>query len=641
MINKIDFLSPPITLFHLERRTHTSKFGGCLVLLMVSLILMYAIFLFYNLIFHKKITSIFYKKFEYEAGYYSFNSSSIFHFIQIYSLEDGGYFDKYDSKYIRAYTTYVNSNFSYEHLDLYDHWVFDSCRNIDNKNLEYYLFQNIENFTNGVCIRHYYNSTEKKYYSLGEKGFFWPYLEHGISQRNNIYLTTILQTCSNESIINKILGECPPQKEIDNYINKYFAIYLYFTDVQVDPTNYTKPIQNYLQVITTGIGTPQNFIENYIFFSPLRIKTKLGSFFSKTNDINSFLFDYSRKSSVSNINEEFYIIAKYYHLMQNNVQIYERRYNNIFDIFSEIGGVVQFIFYFFYWINFGYNKFIIAYDTNALFFAIKDDEANNKDKDSDIKNIKSKKINIKGNDNIIYNIKNNIINISKFNKKDINNNSEFLKSEKNENNKLYENSVDNNLGEKENFESFTKNNKNNYLNPIHINKNIDLYKIVQKKNNKHNDNNFSNIALKDNDNNNFAIMNKFRNNSFDYDKEAKLKKEKEKEKDKGEKISNRNYINSICVSKRSIIKIIHKKQSTSEICNENNKIKRYFSFLDFLKSFFFKQDKGSHHFLTLFREHLLSEEHLLKSHINIVLLEKKYKIFNEESTNIYECYKEL
>ena len=162
MINKIDFLSPPITLFHLERRTHTSKFGAFLVVLLLLISMSYTIFILYNLINHKDITYIFYKKFDFEASYYSFNSSSAFHFIQIFSAEQDGYFDKYESKYIRAYTTYANTNFTYGNLDLYDHWVFDTCRkNIDDKDLEPYLLENIENFTNGVCIRYYYNSTEK------------------------------------------------------------------------------------------------------------------------------------------------------------------------------------------------------------------------------------------------------------------------------------------------------------------------------------------------------------------------------------------------------------------------------------------------------------------------------------------------
>ena len=396
-INKIDFLSPPITLFHLEKRTHTSKISGFLVILMITIISLYIGYLLYDLVTHRKLTSIFHKKFEYEAGYYSFNSSSIFHFIQIFSPEDGGYFDKFDTKYIRAYTTYVRSNFSYGNLDLYDHWVFDSCReNIDNKNVESYLFKNVENFTNGVCIRHYYNSSERKYYSLEDKGFQWPHLEHGIAQRSNIYLTTLVQKCSNDSIINNLFGPCPPQKDIDNYLSKYFGVYLYFTDTQVDPTNYTKPTQKYLQVISTGIGTPQSFVESYIHFSPLIIRTRIGSLFETKADINSFYFDFNRKGSANN-NEKYFTITKYYHLMQNNVQIYERKYNNIFDVFSEIGGVIQFIFYVFYWTNYAYNKYIIAYDTNALFFSIRDKHSFSRQNTIHLKKNDIKLLNLKSN----------------------------------------------------------------------------------------------------------------------------------------------------------------------------------------------------------------------------------------------------
>ena len=211
------------------------------------------------------------------------------------------------------------------------------------------------------------------YYPLYDEGFSWPHLEHGIAQRNNIYLTTIIQKCSNYSVINSLFGQCSSQKEIDEYLNKYFGIYLYFTDIQVDPTNYTNPLQKYLKVINTEIGTPQTFAENYIHFSPAVIRTQIGSLFGKTNIINSFYFDVNRKEK-GNINEKYYIIAKYYHLMQNNVQIYERKYNNIFDIFPKIGGAVQFIIYVFYWLNYVYNKYIIVYDTSSLIFSIRDNQ---------------------------------------------------------------------------------------------------------------------------------------------------------------------------------------------------------------------------------------------------------------------------
>ena len=171
-------------------------------------------------------------------------------------------------------------------------------------------------------------------------------------------------------------------KTLDDYTTKIVAIFLYLVDNQVDPTNYKNPVQKYLQVISSGIGNSNNFVESYIHFSPVRVRTNLGSLFGKTDELNSFYFDFNRKGSANNIGEKYYTITRYYHLMQNNVQIYERKYNNIFDIFSEIGGVVQFIFYLFYWLNFIYNKYIIAYNTNSLFFTIRDSKLTGIEKSS-------------------------------------------------------------------------------------------------------------------------------------------------------------------------------------------------------------------------------------------------------------------
>ena len=39
--------------------------------------------------------------------------------------------------------------------------------------------------------------------------------------------------------------------------------------------------------------------------------------------------------------------------------------------------------------------------------------------------------------------------------------------------------------------------------------------------------------------------------------------------------------------------------------------------------------------------HLLSEEHLLKSHIKMIFFEKHLDIGGQENTNVLECFKEL
>ena len=637
MFRYLDFLSPSITLFHLEKRTHTSNIGGCLVIVFISICIGYISSLLYYVIAHNRVTSIFFKKFEFEAGYYSFNSSSIFHFIQIFSPENGGYFDKYDNKYIRAFTTYVHSNFKDSDLGLYDHWVFDTCRkDIDDKDIEKSLLVNVVNFTNAVCIRHFYNSSEKRYYSLEEEGFFWPYLEHGIAQRNNIYLTTIVQKCTNDSIINKLFGDCPPQREIDKYVSQYFGIYLYFTDTQVDPTNYKMPVQKYLQTISTGIGTDQTYVESYIHYSPLKVRTNEGSLFRVSHEINSFYFDFNRKGSANN-NPKYFTITKYYHLMQNNVQIYERKYNNIFDLLSEIGGVIQFLFYIFFWINFIYNKYIIAYDTNSLFFAVKDNQVKELEKKRDINNILHNKINKNKNMNLNANIINNNNNFKIDNNYKIDNYNNdinlYLNTEKtilkkpikkysslqhtklkfhksndsikdNKRCSKENNNASHNFKKRKSLNDVNKGKQYYYLSSINLTKQLNKNSFRINKNGKIIDMDSSGLHLK---NNNSFILKKNDDNT----NTIKPKNRDSKMiKSFNYSISDKDLYNKICLSKNSIAKIDHRTIRFKKIINkEKMKSLKKFSFYVFLKYLCF-ETKGSTGFLIKFRKHLLSEEHL-------------------------------
>ena len=530
---------------------------------------------------------------------------------------------------------------------MYDHWVFDTCRkDIDDKGLDSYLFENVENFTNSVCIRYFYNSTQRKYFSTEDKDFSWPYLEHGISQRNNIYLTTIIQKCSNDSVINKIFGQCPSQKEIDDYLSKYFGIYLYFTDTQIDPGNFSTPMTKYLQVISTGIGTPQTYVESYIHFSPVRVRTNLGSLFGKIKEINSFYFDFNRKGSANNIGEKYYTITRYYHLMQNNVQIYERKYNNIFDIFSEIGGVVQFIFYLFYWLNFIYNKYIIAYNTNCLFFSIRDSKLTSKEKSSKQLSIKYPLNKISQRNKKIFNIDNNnniIIDKSALQKEKMPN---FYISKNNLNNNIYDNEINGNININ------LKDNSNTYLNFESPNsgnskKVIDFKQLNKTDKNKNTfltNFNSNYILWKENNSNNCIDKIKYKKEINSYCENCKKIKNTKKGGNndiKIRKFTNKEYLNRMCLSKESIGKMEHIDKTSNDTLDEKIKKVKYFSFVHYLKSLIFKIDKERQYFLDSFRKHLLSEEHLLKSHIKMIFLEKRQNIGGEENTNLLECFNEL
>ena len=142
---------------------------------------------------------------------------------------------------------------------------------------------------------------------------------------------------------------------------------MYLLDNSIDPTNYTNPIQNYFQIVSNGMGNSETFVENYMHFAPVRMRTKVGAIFSTYSDINSFFFDFNRKGTAESYNK---FLLKNYYLMQNNINIYERRYDGVLDILSYIGGIAQLLFNIFFTFNYIYNKYIIIMDTNHFFCKI-------------------------------------------------------------------------------------------------------------------------------------------------------------------------------------------------------------------------------------------------------------------------------
>ena len=645
MLNNIDFLSPSITLFYFEKRSHTSKIGGFLVLLMVSLSFVYAIYNFYITFGHKKVTAIFYKQFEWEDRYYSLNSSSIFNFFQIYSTENGGYFDEYNPKYLHSYITYSHTGFKESELDKYDHWVFDKCQKEENElGLNLSLLFSINNFTNSACIRYYYKNTDKKYYSIESNEFVWPHLESGNTRKDNIYLTTTVQKCTNNSVINSLFGECPPQKEIDEYINKYISIYFYFIDTQINPLNYKNPIQKYLNTIISIIGSNHTFVENYIHFSPLKLKTKEGEIISTTYENSSFYFDSNTRGSASN-SEEYFKLAKYYYIMENTAQIYERRYYNIIDLLSQIGGLIQALHYTFFWLNYLYNKFIIASDTNKLFFHVKEskDYINWLEQKKEIKkNIQTKTEKIR-----LFSKTNKEINKIGV----VNNKNENIIDNKDDNNKNLKSKffinelIKNNLKHEQNSLSLISHNNNrnfiNNINKLSSNGSNSYIQEIQDKSN-------SSIFLKESSKNNLINnqINIFNNNRLNIIPKVDDKKYSVFSifENKQDICASPQYkaMRKFRISQRSVHKIDHQQSKCETLIKEDRmKLIKNLTFFIFIKSLCISKFKGITDFITIYRKNLLSEEHFFKSHLKMSLIEKQYKLNNNQSISFIDCFNNL
>ena len=621
MINKLDLLSPPITLFYLEKRTHTSKMGGILILLLILLCSSYVTYLLYLIIEHRKVTSIFYKQFEYDLGKYYLNASSIYFFIQFHSIDNESYKYKYAKKYVRTFSYYGNSDFDESNLDKINHWVYDSCKEgIDNKNIDSNLFKNINNFESSACLKYYYNSNEGRYYTLEEEGFVWPYLEHGTAQKNNVFLHTSIQKCTNDSIINRLFKECPPQEEIDEYTTNIVAIFLYLVDNQVDPTNFKNPIQQYIQSITSGMGSFQSFEETYIFYSPLKVITRLNSLIEKKVNLESIYFDTNIKVSSPN-SDKYFKYTRFTHFIQNNIQIYERRYDDIFEILSDIGGIIQCVFNIFYWFNYFYNKYIIISDTNKLFFTVIEKRANSLNDDK-IKQL---------------NMNNSNLNESSFND---------LKKNK-RSSTIIENVIRkyNNNGYKTIQEKDESKESSSFKEIQDIkednNDNLKFHLITPNTKKKHKscfNHKLKNDYFNDSTNNNIFITNKIK--ELHYHSSNK---------------SQNAYGNQKYNQKRSITLVHNNKLSDknfgifeNNLANQTLKLSQYFrnkiqlerktTLINYFKSIC-SSKVNNINFLIKYRKCLLSEEHVLKSHINNIMLEKR--LYLDKLQNIYDNINEF
>ena len=612
-MENIDFLSPPITLFYLKRRTHTSKIGGLLVIFLVTLIFTYISYTFIDESSNKNVNSVFYKKYENEAGYFSFNTSSLFHFFLFLNSANKNFIDKYDNKNIRIYTIPSLNCDKESDLISNDHWVFDSCNEENIKNLNKNMFINIKNFTNGACIKYYYNSTKKEYFSIDNPNFIWPNLEHGVSNNDNKFVNTIVTKCSNSSISVKVLGYCNSENEINNYLIEHQAIYLYFIDNLIDVTNYRNPLQSYFYPINSNIGKGITFVDNYIHYSPVRLSTNEGLIFNNKINLNSISFDQNRKGEAKNSENGVSILVKYHHLLQNNVLIYERSYNNLFDIFSQIGGVVQMLFYIFYGVNYLYNTYIILYDTNHIFFLI--------EKGGSRKNInvnEFKKILFCNEKDINYSNVNNVNNINNI-KTIIGNKTTIIK-----NNNMNQKAISSNELRGKTINNFALQNKNKSLfgNLNSKKENDDDVRIYNnyysnlddsKKNGNLNDNSISKILKvinknsSNNDSDQFQIMNIFNSSK--------------------RQVEDKNINNNV---DKDINKQVSQNKSIfffkNETLSQSMVLGKKFSLFYCVKMICNKRINNNMILLFNFRKKLLSEEYLFKSYLTSILFEKHGKI---------------
>ena len=608
-IKSIDYISPKITLYYYGSRRHSSYLGGILTILMSFLSFCYVSYLIYEIVMHKIINFMFYRTYLADAGQFYFNDTTgIFHFFQLYD-PNSKLFGEYNSKYMRLimsrlYGTYVNNQMN---LSDNEHWVYDKCReNIDNKNIiDKQIFKD-NSFNNGICLRYYFDNINHIYYPIEDiYNFKYPYLIHGSSNKDNLFLETVIEKCENSSVTSNILGPCGTQNEMDEYIEKYKGIYLQILSKRVNTEDYKNPIYQYFHSISESLNIFSVPVDN-INLMPYFSEINTGIFYPKKNSNIACSFELNRRENFP-MDNNTKTLAIFDYWLQNSAQVIKGGFTTIYDILPSIGGIIQLIYYVCYSINFLYNKYITIQDTNKSFFRMYNLE--------DTKGIPMKKEFIKN----VISLRNKI---------------------KSQSDKDYPLNV---IKEKKEINMYiSKYGKQNRTNKIDTNNNNSIFMKINEdkeifKNDLSNSNDLLNQMQKNilKNNNNKLNINPGNNNNITSEQKTNIKIKR----------------GSMIVSGESKNSIFN--QKLNEFINEKNqgfrveplnvkitsKLINWFSFLLYI----LKLRQKNHIFFILnqFREKILGEEHIFRNSIIFYHLEKYFNIKEIKKIDIMELYQNL
>ena len=282
-LKKIDFLSPPISLYYRLLPSHSSYVSGFLSILSIVLVI---------ILLYSKLSSLFNRKnstpnstsftyFVEDAGTIILNPSSLFHYISIEDLIENK--EEFNFSYFNAigFEKSLKDYATDKEIEKYDHWLYGYCNNkTDIKATENIISNKF--FSKLACIRKYYDSKEGLYYDTNDQKFRFPSISHGTLNLNNKLYTIVIQDCK-QSILDKVFNGKIKCKNISEYNMIMKVANLNFIDQYIDILNYSNPVSKYLVKIESLLEDI-NYSVNYLNINPSIIKSNFGYLFNKIKE---------------------------------------------------------------------------------------------------------------------------------------------------------------------------------------------------------------------------------------------------------------------------------------------------------------------------------------------------------------------
>ena len=371
-IYKLDWLTPPITLYYQGDLIHSSITSVIISLIGYCSSIVIGLYLSVDFFKRKSPTVFYFNRYTEDSGIYALNSEGVFHNFQFITTT-GATPVPIDTTYIRVIGTersiqeYIKDN----HTSLYDHWVYGLCDNgTDIKGIEN-LYE-YDTFNQSYCIKKYYKKDDEQYYSISDDKFRWPHTDHGTSHPNKTFYGIVFESCKQDELWGEISGgrACKTETQIKDYVKNHYLRF-YMVDHYPDVYNYKKPFSKYLYNIDTTLSSG-SYTYNHINFNPAKIVTHDGLFFDHDVDEIGYIFD--QNAQETGAYEGAYVA--FYFWLKNTLVIYERTYKKIQDVLAEIEGMIDLVIFIATIINNFVADFITLRDTSHVLFELRSKNIN-------------------------------------------------------------------------------------------------------------------------------------------------------------------------------------------------------------------------------------------------------------------------
>ena len=243
-------------------------------------------------------------------------------------------------------TIYYPEVIYYESIKKNNDWF-----NIEEKYLEIEKC-NINKFSNGHKLLFKNNSLSTNYCikDLNNLKLSGSYSYNEIS-----YIKINLYPCKNSTENN---NNCKPQNIIDKYLSSSY-ISIQMEDIGITPTNYNNPTIPTIKDLYTTIGK-SFFKEMSIYYKIVEIENDIGLFNTNIKTNEYIKFDKEYDTMYIRDETEYYNsepICRVILQLSDTIDVHNRIYGKISEVFAKIGGFMQFINTLFGVLSFFFNRY--------------------------------------------------------------------------------------------------------------------------------------------------------------------------------------------------------------------------------------------------------------------------------------------